>query len=267
MRSVSELACPDEDRILDELVEHAEQHPEHALIQFRSLVTAHQYLKLYRLFRRYVPKGSKVLDWGAGNGHFSYFLQRSGYATTGYSIDEDFVLWLPSQAYSAVSGKPADPVTLPFADASFDAVSSVGVLEHVREFNGDEGESLREISRILKPGGTFVCFHFPNKFSWIDFVGRHFLNGHHHEFKYTRNEVRKLVSDAGLELLEVRRYAILPRNAWHLLPHRVRGSKLIARIYDAFDAGIGLLLSPICQNHLFVARMPENEWRSSKRVR
>src|SRR5439155_25510036 len=69
--------------ILEELVALASR-PERQLLQFRSLVGAHQYLGLYRLVRRYVPAGGSVLDWGTGNGHFSYFLVRAGYRATGF---------------------------------------------------------------------------------------------------------------------------------------------------------------------------------------
>ena len=71
--------------ILAELAAHARRGaPE--MLQFGSLASAHQYLPLYRLWRRYVPVGARVLDWGAGNGHFSYFLVRSGYRATGFSF-------------------------------------------------------------------------------------------------------------------------------------------------------------------------------------
>ena len=42
---------------------------------------------------------------------------------------------------------------LPFVDASFDAVISVAVLEHVR----DPFQCAREIARVLKPGGQLFC--------------------------------------------------------------------------------------------------------------
>src|SRR5690242_7037889 len=39
-----------------------------------SLVCARQYHKAYQLALDYVKPGDRVLDWGAGNGHFAYFL-------------------------------------------------------------------------------------------------------------------------------------------------------------------------------------------------
>jgi SAM-dependent methyltransferase len=42
---------------------------------------------------------------------------------------------------------------LPFRDASFDAVISIAVLEHVK----DPFRCAREIARVLKPGGNLIC--------------------------------------------------------------------------------------------------------------
>src|SRR5512134_3570373 len=82
--------------ILAELVELAGADVP-ALVQFRSLAGAHQYLRLYELWRRFVPAGAEVLDWGAGNGHFSYFLSRAGYRATGFSFNPfDYAQWLPA---------------------------------------------------------------------------------------------------------------------------------------------------------------------------
>jgi SAM-dependent methyltransferase len=48
--------------------------------------------------------------------------------------------------------EPADATALPYPDASFDAVYSASVLEHIRD-DGDVAAA-REIARVLRPGGV-----------------------------------------------------------------------------------------------------------------
>lgn len=242
--------------LLADLVTFA-RRGEPELLQFGSLAAAYQYRRLYRLWRRHVPPGAAVLDWGAGNGHFSYFLSRAGYRATGYSF-MPFVYerWLADPAYRFVAGDPRDPVALPFADGSFDAVASVGVLEHVRETGGDEARSLAEIARVLRPGGVLVAFHFPNRWSWIDLIAKRVPGKHHHLYRYTRGDVRRLVAASGLELVGTGRYAVLPRNTLHRVLGPLPDAHGVARAWDALDAGLGAVLGAIAQNHWFVARRP-----------
>jgi SAM-dependent methyltransferase len=244
--------APDEE-ILVELARLGARNAE--LEQFRSLVGAHQYLRLYQLVRRRVAPDADILDWGTGNGHFSYFLVRAGFRATGYSFSKPAFLDLHGgPTYRFALGDVSEPVAIPFADASFDAVASVGVLEHVRETGGNETASLREIERVLRPGGIFICFHFPNRYSLIDLGARHLPGAHHHVQRYTKRDIRALVRTTGLELVELRRYAILPRNLGYLLPKRARYSPRVAAAWNLVDDALGSLLSPLCTNYYFVAR-------------
>lgn len=243
------------DEVIAELQQRAQT--DSRLPQFKAIASAHQYRRLHALTQRLLRPGAEVLDWGAGNGHFSTFLVRSGYRATGYSFEPfDFVEALRAPDYVAVPGDPTSPVRLPFADASFDGVVSCGVLEHVREFEGTEAGSLGEIARVLRPGGAFLCYHFPNASSWIELVSRLTPGKYAHRYRFTERDIRALAQGAGLEIVELGRYQVIPRNLWGRLPRALRDSKLLARAVDALEALLAAIAGPVAQNWYFVARKP-----------
>lgn len=244
------------DEVIAELQRRAQT--DGRLPQFKAIASAHQYRRLHALALQYLRPGAAVLDWGAGNGHFSTFLVRNGYRATGYSFEPfDFVDALRDPTYVAVSGNPASPVRLPFADATFDGVVSCGVLEHVREFDGNEAGSLAELARVLRPGGVFLCYHFPNATSWIEFASRLTPGKESHRYRFTERDIHTLASGAGLQIERIGRYQVLPRNLWGRLPRAFRDSHALARCVDVGDALLALVARPIAQNWYFVGRKPE----------
>jgi SAM-dependent methyltransferase len=252
---VSPLSASDE-TIFRELVTRGEGHGSRGP-QFGSLAGVRQYRRLYRMAHRYLAPGAQVLDWGMASGHFSYFLTRAGYRATGFDFDGvSQAGWLGEPCERYVGGSPAEPVRLPFAAAEFDAVASIGVLEHVRETGGTEAASLSEIRRVLRPGGVFLCYHLPNRTSWIDLVSNLVPGKHRHEYRYVRADIERLTRQAGFELLEIERYGILPRNVLRRLPGPLRQAGWVADFWDLADAVAGAVLSPLCQNYAFVARRP-----------
>ncbi len=244
------------DEILQQVMDLHARHDIYDLRLFKSLVSADQYRRHYYKIAKYVAPGSKVLDWGCGAGHFSFGLSKLGFKTSGYGF-YDFELrpHIPDN-YEFTMGSFDDPVTIPYPVGHFDAVVSVGVLEHVRETGGNELGSMKEVERILRPGGHFLCFHFPNRLSLMEQLNVALKAVHHHTYKYDRENIELLCRQSGLELLEVRRYGALPRNVWNRLPERYRNSKAIARAYNLADDLLAFPLSVICQNYLFVARKP-----------
>ncbi|HVX40771.1 MAG TPA: class I SAM-dependent methyltransferase [Gemmatimonadaceae bacterium] len=225
------------------------------LAQFENIGTQSQYRLPYAVTARCIAPGAAVLDWGCGNGHFSFFLERLGATVTGYSFEPAPRCMAHSATFSHVRGSESDPRRIPFPDRSFDAVCSVGVLEHVWETGGEERVSLSEIARILRPGGVFLTFHLPNESGWVERAVRALgLNKYSHMRRYTAADIRALWTGAGLKIEKLGRYNALPRHDLGFLPSKVRHSSVFVRSYNAADDALARLAPPVCTNFFVVAR-------------
>ncbi|HVC92584.1 MAG TPA: class I SAM-dependent methyltransferase [Pirellulales bacterium] len=118
-----------------------------------------------RVANAWMPKGGQVLDIGCGAGyHVRHFARRAARVV---AIDVDPVtLHLARRRVrsSRVTFLRYDGSELPFADASFDTVSMLDVLEHV----ADRESLVSEIFRVLRPGGHWIV-SVPHRgaFAWL----------------------------------------------------------------------------------------------------
>lgn len=224
------------------------------VLRFEGLLTMLQYRKPYEITPRYIGKSKEVLDWGCGNGHFSYFRTQNGISATGFSFEPSPIFLRDSPLFEYAVGSPDDPVALPFSIERFDDVFSMGVLEHVYQTGGDEIGSLKEIHRVLRPNGRFFCFHFPNKYQWIEPVAK-LLGGleYFHERKYSIKQIRSLLDESGFTLLDWGRYNFLPRNQLRKLPASIKDNPLIVSVFQGLDQSLSFLLPMLCTNFYFVA--------------
>jgi methionine biosynthesis protein MetW len=97
--------------------------------------------------------GERLLDVGCWNGHFLQQVQETGKyrVLCGVDIVPEAVSMARSKGFDAhIVDLNSDG--LPFPDRSVDAVTMLGVLEHVF----DPYSMVREVWRVLKPGGDFV---------------------------------------------------------------------------------------------------------------
>jgi SAM-dependent methyltransferase len=97
------------------------------------------------------PRASKVLDAGCGPGEMARELTRRGYDVWGLDIAEAMIRYARERCGSG-RFQAGDLEHLPFRDNTFDAVVCLGVVEYQEAAE----RSLREIWRVLRPGGRAV---------------------------------------------------------------------------------------------------------------
>jgi ubiquinone/menaquinone biosynthesis C-methylase UbiE len=117
----------------------------------------HRRLRFADALKRRAPHGAAVLDLGCGSGEISRACADAGFDVTGCDISPR-MLRIASSRHSGercrfVRADPRLAPVLPFEDRRFDAVIASSMLEYVP----DAGAQLREIRRVLKPGGWLLA--------------------------------------------------------------------------------------------------------------
>ena len=162
----------------------------------------------------------KILDWGCGKGHVSYWLKKMKKNVTSCDVSNSgvtsaFVIDSPLYAKENIDViELKHDYILPFNDSSFDVVLSFGVFEHVP----NDLESLKEITRILRPNGLFFCFHLPYKLSYTQNI-THILGNWYHSKLYGKKTVKKLLETVNLEILDIWHRALFPKISFTPTPH------------------------------------------------
>ena len=214
-------------------------------------------MKEYEAIVRRIVRDSprSILDWGCGWGQITVLLRRAGLEATAFDyapeLDEPTVRPLPRYPEIEAHFGP-DPVELPFADESFDAVLSCGVLEHVARPHG----SLDEIRRVLRPRGTFYVYKLPNRASYLEWIakrlGLYYHGANEDDAVYSLRSAEDLIRSHGFEVTESRYANMLPLTVTSGLANRA------APVVWASNRGLARLpgLNRVATNVELVARAP-----------
>jgi len=150
-----------------------------------------------------------------------------------------------------------ESILLPYKNSTFDIAVSCGVLEHVREFGGDDVASLKELYRVLRKNGHLVITHLPTSGSWIEATNRK-LGRSHHTYTYEKNEIIEKVTSSGFKIILHERYGLIPKNSLALISRRFDDKSTLVNstvntLYK-LDKYVSKILPYFCQNHFLVLR-------------
>jgi len=114
-----------------------------------------------QLLRGRIAPGMRVFDAGCGGGRNLVYLLRGGYDVAGNDADAGAIAEVRTLAEALSPGRVHDFRVEPiertsFADVSFDVVIASAVLHFARDESHFE-TMLRQMWRVLKPGGTFFA--------------------------------------------------------------------------------------------------------------
>jgi SAM-dependent methyltransferase len=130
----------------------------------------------------------RILDVGCGTGANLQMLSKFGVAE-GVDVSAAALDFCRARGLAAVRQGAAE--SLPYEDSSFDLVTGLDVVEHL----DDDIVGLKEMRRVLRPGGRVVLFVPAFMFLWgvQDDIS-------HHRRRYTLPELKRRLRDAGFSV-------------------------------------------------------------------
>ena len=153
-------------------------------------------LPIFDWYAPHLPRSGAVLDWGCNYAPDSCLLRAcfgdrfelhgcDFHPPGKYQVFHDFA----QLDYTQLT----DPLVLPYDSQQFDFVIAAGTLEHTAM----DYESLKELYRVLKPGGKLVIDRLPNWLSFGEWKQRHVWKARFHRRLYGVRDTTQLLKRTG----------------------------------------------------------------------
>ena len=138
--------------------------------------------------RKVTDRRARILDVGCGTGANLLLLSKYGDAE-GVDVSEDALAFCRERGLSQVRLGAGEE--LPYDRDTFDLVTAFDVVEHM----DDDLAGLKEMRRVLRPGGRVLLFVPTFMFLWglQDEVS-------HHRRRYRLPELQRVLEEAGFEI-------------------------------------------------------------------
>jgi SAM-dependent methyltransferase len=200
-------------------------------------------VRTFQWYQPFLPAAGSILDWGCNHAPDSCLLR----AQYGERFELHGCDFLPAGAFPTFYSfadfayrQLDDVVRLPYPSEFFDVVVGSGALEHAAM----DYESLKELYRVLKPGGLFIASYLPNRLSIAEWRRRVLYRRDFHRRLYTRSSATELLKHAGFYPLTVDHHTFI----WE---------RLLGRRIAGLAGGLLRWLLPVhlfCSTLCFVAR-------------
>jgi SAM-dependent methyltransferase len=193
----------------------------HDVPSAENLVNLHKWL-VYVFFadlvKHLVPaKDGRIIDWGGLFGHLTQILRNKGYDnTSNYILHKSAHYSFFQEKFGIPTLYGSDANVFNLKDGSVDVFISSGVFEHVMDDGiGREDLILKEIHRVLVPGGRFFIWNLPSSMSLSEILAaaanRISRNKRYvHQFKFTAEGIRKKLTDAGFRIDVLDKHGLFP---------------------------------------------------------
>jgi ubiquinone/menaquinone biosynthesis C-methylase UbiE len=157
-----------------------------------------------------LKSGDKILDLGCGFGRHAFEAARRGACVVALDAGRDevegvaatFAAMVEAGELSSenlhVAAVQGDALAIPFPDGTFDRVICSEVLEHIPDDIG----AMRELARVLRPGGTMaitVPRFGPELINWALSDAYHNVPGGHIRI-FRKSQIQKRLTSVGMKV-------------------------------------------------------------------
>jgi 2-polyprenyl-3-methyl-5-hydroxy-6-metoxy-1,4-benzoquinol methylase len=194
-------------------------------------------------------RGKHLLEIGCGMGFDSLEFLKRGVRVTATDLTQSAVdlakRHFALAGYAPEAVHTANVLDLGFPDNTFDAVWALGVVHHT----GNTARAIREIRRVLKPGGRAMIVHLYRRPSWMYMLSKY--GRENIEFKEEDAPITHFVREAeALAMFAGFAIESTHRDHYRCLPIARTGLK--AALYTcAFKPAYNLLPRPLAERFAY----------------
>ncbi len=194
--------------------------------------------------RRRTPraKGGRLLDIGCSNGAYLAAMREEGWDVEGVEFDRDAAEYARNSRHLKVTEGAAEDALRERAANSFDVVTMWHVLEHAFH----PAAALKQIHRVLKPGGVLML-EVPNYASPLASLFNRYwfpMDIPRHLYQFTPTTLKTMLAKAGFERIRVKGVPSPEAMVWSAAAAR-RASPI------DFNNGETLRLNPVAMSLAF----------------